>query len=80
MLILQQVRAAGGLGLLKDIQVFGKRETYSHTKQSGRVMFQLEVLVRERFCPVNGRASGAVAVEEVASLDHEIFDLDSVCS
>lgn len=49
--------------------------TNSHAEQSGRVVFQREVLVREGFGAVDAGAAGAVAVEEVAALDHEVFDL-----
>lgn len=38
-------------------------------------MLEGEVLVREGFGAVDGCAAGAVAVEEVAALDHETFDL-----
>ncbi len=38
-------------------------------------MLEGEILVREGFGAVDGCAAGAVAVEEVAALDHEAFDL-----
>ncbi len=38
-------------------------------------MLEVEVFVGEGFGAVDGRATGAVAVEEVAALDHETFDL-----
>lgn len=37
-------------------------------------MPQLEILVRERLGAVDGGRAGAVAVEEVAALQHEVFD------
>ena len=50
-------------------------ETYSHTEQAGGVVLQREVLVGEGLGAVDGGAAGAVAVEEVAALDHEVGDL-----
>lgn len=38
-------------------------------------MFERKGLVREGFGAVDAGAAGAVAVEEVAALDHEVFDL-----
>lgn len=37
-------------------------------------MLYLEVLVRERACPVDARAACAITIEEVAALEHKIFD------
>ena len=42
-------------------------------------MFEDEVLVGKRFGAVDGGAACAVAVEEVAALDHEVFDLVRRC-
>jgi len=38
-------------------------------------MLQLEILVLEGLGSVNRSAAGAVAEDEVAALDHEVFDL-----
>lgn len=38
-------------------------------------MREVEVFVRKRRRAVDTRAAGSVAVEEVAALDHEVFDL-----
>lgn len=38
-------------------------------------MLEGEIFVGEGFGAVDGGAAGAVAVEEVAALDHEAFDL-----
>lgn len=38
-------------------------------------MLDLEILVREGFGAVDGRATGAITVEEISTLDHETFDL-----
>lgn len=51
------------------------RGTNGHAEQSGGVVFQREVLVGEGFGAVDAGAAGAVAVEEIAALDHEVFDL-----
>lgn len=41
-------------------------------------MFERKVFVGEGFSTVDGGAAGAVAVEEVATLDHEVGDLVDV--
>ena len=43
-------------------------------------MREVEVLVRERRGAVYARSTRAVAVEEVAALDHEVFDLRHIHS
>ncbi len=42
-------------------------------------MLQLEVLVLEGLGSVDASAAGAVAEDEVAALDHEVFDLMLSC-
>ena len=39
-------------------------------------MFECEVFVGEGFGAVDAGAAGAIAVEEVAALDHEVGDLE----
>lgn len=53
----------------------GDGVTNGHAEESGGVVFQGEGLVGEGFGAVDAGAAGAVAVEEVATLDHEVFDL-----
>jgi hypothetical protein len=50
-------------------------ETYSHTQQARAVMLQREILICEFLGSVDGCAARTIAVDEIASLDHEIFDL-----
>lgn len=49
-----------------------------HAEQARGVVAEGEVFVREGFGVVDGDGAGAVAVEEVAALDHEIFNLGTV--
>lgn len=55
----------------------GGEKTYSHAQDPGSVVFEGEVLVVKGFGAVDGGAAGAVAVEEIAALAHEIFDLEN---
>ena len=41
-------------------------------------MLEFEVLVGKGFGAVDGGAAGTVAVQKVAALDHEVFDLQGV--
>ena len=59
----------------KGKEVKKKRGTYGHTQQSRSVMLKIEVLVCKRAGAVDRRTARAVAVKEVAALDHEVFDL-----
>ncbi len=54
-------------------------KTYSHAQNTRGIMFKYEVLIGEGFGAVDGGAACAVAVEEIAALDHEVFDLDRRC-
>lgn len=63
-----KIRAKGGKGWV----------TYSHGQQTGLVVLQIEVLVGELVGAVDGAGAGAVAVDEVAALEHEVFDLKGV--
>ena len=38
-------------------------------------MLQIEILICECLGAVDGSTTGAIAVEEVSTLDHEVFDL-----
>lgn len=38
-------------------------------------MLQIKVLVRECLCAVYRSTTGPVAIEEISTLDHELFDL-----
>lgn len=53
--------------------------THSHAQQPSGIMLQLEVLVFEGLGPVDTGAAGAVTEDEVAALDHEVFDLMLSC-
>ncbi len=55
----------------------GGKKTYSHAQDPGTVMFEGEVLVVKGFGAVDGGAARAVAVEEIAALAHEVFDLEN---
>ena len=58
-----------------DMTLRESEKTYRHGKQTRLVVLQLEILVGKRLCAVDARRAGAVAVEEVAALDHEVGDL-----
>jgi len=38
-------------------------------------VLEIEVLIRKCFCAVDGGAASAVAIEEISTLNHEVFDL-----
>ena len=48
---------------------------YRHTQDPRSIMLKCEVLVGKGFGSVNGGAAGAVAVEEVTALTHEVLNL-----
>lgn len=48
---------------------------YRHAQQAGDVVLERKALVREGAGAVDACGPGAVAVEKVASLDHEVLDL-----
>lgn len=54
----------------------GGGQTHSHTQQPRRIMLEREILIRELLRPVDCGASGSVAVDEIAALDHKVFDLN----
>lgn len=53
-------------------------ETYGHAQKARTVVPEGKVLVGEGARAVDAGAAGAVAVQEVAALDHEVFDLHRV--
>lgn len=52
-----------------------RRSTHSHTKQSSGIMLQMEILIGKGLGSEYGGAAGAITIEKVASLNHEIADL-----
>jgi hypothetical protein len=64
------------LSAIRDIAKHkqAKNPTYRHTQHSLRIMFTRESLIREIPRAVNTRTSRAIAVNKVASLQHEIGD------
>ena len=63
------------IDILSDSPAQGNGNTYSHAQQPSRVVLKREVLIRKGLGAVDGRAARAVAVEEIATLDHEVSDL-----
>lgn len=53
-------------------------KTYCHREQASDIMFQIEVFISKGLCTVNRSRASAIAIEEVASLEHEIRNL-SIC-
>ena len=43
-------------------------------------MFELKVLIGKRLGAVNCRAPSPIAIQKVASLDHELLDLNLISS
>lgn len=74
MLSIQKRRRNGRDEELASIRV---GSPVGHTQEARTVVFEREVLVRHRLGAVDGGASCAISVEEVAALEHEILD-DSV--
>jgi hypothetical protein len=52
--------------------------TYRHTQKTWAVMWQRKILICKLGGAVNGAAASAVAIDEIATLNHEIFDLREV--
>lgn len=52
--------------------------TYSHTQKSRTIMFQGEILICKLGSTVDRAAPGSIAIDEVPSLNHEVFDLEQV--
>lgn len=54
----------------------GKDEkTYSHTQNTRSIMFPRKILIRERFRTINRRTPCPISIQEISSLNHEIFNL-----
>lgn len=49
---------------------------YSHTEQTRPIMLKLEIFIGEFGSAVDGTTSRAITVDEVTTLDHEIFNLE----
>lgn len=61
------------------IDVAGKLyiwSTIGHRQQARPVVLQCEVLICELFSSVDSPRAGAVAIDEITALDHEVFDLN----
>lgn len=58
----------------EELAAVGVFAAVGHGQQAGRVVFQDEVLVRKRTAAVDAQDTGAVAVNEVAALYHEVLD------
>jgi hypothetical protein len=54
--------------------------SYRHGKQTRLVMLQIEVLVGEGFGAVNTGAACSIAIEEIATLTHEVGYLPIILS
>jgi hypothetical protein len=52
--------------------------TYRHTQKTWAVMWQRKILVGKLGGAVNGAAACAIAIDEIATLNHEILDLRKV--
>lgn len=52
--------------------------TYRHTQKTWAVMWQRKILICKLGGAVNRAAASAVAIYEVATLNHEILDLREV--
>lgn len=48
---------------------------YGHGEDTRCIMLEVEVLVREELGAIDACRARAVAVEEIAALDHELSDL-----
>lgn len=49
---------------------------YSHTEQTRTIMCEFEIFISEFGSAVDGTTSRAITVDEVTTLDHEIFNLE----
>ena len=59
----------------EELAAIGVRPGVGHTQQAWLIMFELEVFVLETAQTPNGGRAGTVAIDKVAALEHEIFDL-----
>lgn len=53
-------------------------KTYSHTEKTGAIVREIEILVGKFGRAIDSARPGSITVDEVPSLDHEIFDLQKV--
>lgn len=67
------VQPAGLLGGDEELGAVGVLASVGHAQPAGAVVLQLEVLILEALA-VDGASAGAVALGEVAALDHEVLD------
>lgn len=49
--------------------------TYCHAHQPGAVVLQHKILIGKSGRVVDGAATGAIAIDEITTLYHEILDL-----
>lgn len=70
-LAIQEWRGYGGDEKLTSI---GIGPAVSHAEQARSIMLQVEVLVGELVGAIDGGRAGAVAIDEVATLTHEVLD------
>ena len=70
-LVVQKGRLDRGDKELGAIAVFAG---VGHAEQARGVVRQVEVFVGERLCAVDGGTAGAVAVEKISALYHEVLD------
>lgn len=49
--------------------------TYSHAQKTRAIVLEDEILICKFLGPVNRRTACSVTLDEITTLDHEIFDL-----
>ena len=69
------IEERGRHGSDEELRAVAVRTRVGHGKQARDVVLEGEVLVCEGLGAVDAGAARAVAVEEVATLAHEVFDL-----
>jgi len=69
------IEERGRYGSDEELRAVAVRTRVGHGKQARDVVLEGEVLVCEGLGAVDAGAARAVAVEEVATLAHEVFDL-----
>lgn len=52
--------------------------TYGHAQQARGVMLEGKVFIGEGFGAVNRSTAGAITIQEVTALNHEVLDLSEV--
>lgn len=67
------VQPAGGLRRDEELRTVRVLARIGHAQPAGTVVAQLEILVLEALA-VDGAAAGAVALGEIAALDHKVLD------